>query len=287
MPSAPLSLLRQLSANSDPYRDPLAVLKWQSLSTAEYWLPRSALSLTGVAEFEIMDEATRIRLSQYEFIGNIQAGLSLEGIFLERLSRSLKHGLTTEEYEFMLHELREEAGHSLMFLQLIKRSGLPLPSLRGRYPRLAEFMGRHAPEDGLLFWLALVIGEEIPDRLNRYIRLDSATALNLLIRQMCTLHVVDEARHIAYARRAFETRAGQASRLHKAMLRPLANRIFRQFVEMVYHPRAELYELAGLRPGARWRALALASAPRREFIRKLVSPTARLLGEHGFQVTVA
>lgn len=286
MPSVPVNLLQQLSANSDPYRDPLAVLKWQNLSTAEYWLPRSALSLNGVAEFEAMDEATTVRLSQYEFIGIMQAGLWLEAIFLERLSRSLKHGLTTEEYEFMLHELREEAGHSLMFLQLIKRSGLPLPGLRGRYPRLAELVGRHAPEDSLLFWLAVVIGEEIPDRLNRHIRLDSTTGLNSLIRQMCTLHVVDEARHIAYARRLFETRAGQASRLHKAVLSPLVNRLFCQFVDMIYLPRPELYELAGLRPGARWRALARASAPRREFIRQLVGPTVRLLGEQGFQVTV-
>lgn len=284
MPSAPVNLLRQLSANSDPYRDPLAVLGWQRLNAAEYWLPKPALSLAGVTEFEIMDEAARIRLSQYEFIGIIQAGLWLEAIFLDRLSRSLRKGRAAEEYEFLLHELREEAGHSLMFLQLMRRSGLPLPGLLGRYPRLAEFVGRHAPEDSLLFWLAVVIGEEIPDRLNRYIRLTSATAVNPLIRQMCTLHVVDEARHVAYARRAFELKSEQASRLRRAMLNPLVGRLFRQFVDVIYFPRAELYELAGLRPGTRWRELARASAPRREFIGQLVRPTARFLEEHGFRV---
>jgi hypothetical protein len=36
-PDAPL--LEQLSANSVPYRDPLAVLDWRALNLERYWLP--------------------------------------------------------------------------------------------------------------------------------------------------------------------------------------------------------------------------------------------------------
>ena len=70
MGNSEVSLLRQLSANSDPYRDlvitlllgtiPLAALDWRSLSLNHYWLPPEALSLHGLAEFNALSEAAKM-----------------------------------------------------------------------------------------------------------------------------------------------------------------------------------------------------------------------------------
>lgn len=279
------SLLRQLAANSAPYRDPLSVIDWSGLDVAGYWLPPEALSLHGTPEFEALPESTRVRVSQYEFLGILQAALWLERIFMERVTRGLRGTASRPEYTYLLHELREEAGHSLMFLELVERSGLPLPESPGFSPaRLAEWLGRHGRLGSPLFWLAVVIGEEVPDKLNRVLRLSRSRAVNPVIRQMCALHVMDEARHIAFARSALEASISGAAPAARWLMRPVIDYLFREFVVAFYYPRALLYEMAGLAPGQAWCRRARANPGRREFIRQCVAPTRRLLDSHGFPV---
>lgn len=271
-----ISLLRQLAANSEPYRDPLAHLPWASLSLDDFWLPPHALSLSGDALFAQQAATTQRRLSQLEFINFIQAGLWLESIFISRVSKDLAKSKNTAEYAYDLHEIREEAGHSLMFLRLIERSGLNLPSRCMRPPRFADFIGRHAPSQSLLFHLAVVLGEDIPDRLNRHLRADDA-AINPLIREMCRLHIIDEARHIARARDMLEAHLSSASALTRRLWQPVLRRLLKQFVERFYCPSTEVYELAGLTPGKVWRARARRNAARKAFLEKMLQPTLHLL----------
>lgn len=76
MPTSDHALLGQLSSNSLPYRDPLAVIDWAALDVHGFWLPEPepALSLYGLPEYEALAPEVKRRLSQYEFI-NVQAGL--------------------------------------------------------------------------------------------------------------------------------------------------------------------------------------------------------------------
>lgn len=284
MAYAELSLLEQLATNSSPYHDPLLRLNWDALDTKAYWLPPTAISLFGTPEYDALAENTRIRLSQYEFTGFIQAGLWLEAIFVERLSRNLKHTQSAQELAYYLHEIREESGHSLMFLKLMEKSGLRLPGVWRNRPRMADFLGRHAPINTTLFWLAVTIGEEVPDKLNRYIRRHGSDSVDPLIRQMCTLHVIDEARHIAHARSALERSLLRTSALQKKILTPVINVLIRQFVSTFYLPQADVYELTGLNPGHQWRETARRNPVRHEFIRSCLNPSLNLLRSHGFAV---
>jgi hypothetical protein len=127
----------------------------------------------------------RQRLSRYEFVNVMCSGLWLERAFLQRVSRRLDATLARAEYEFFLHEMREEAGHSLMFLKAIQASGLELPEDVWRAPRCADWLARYAPAGSALFWLAMVIGEDVPDRFNRYVRTESA-AIHPAVAQICT-----------------------------------------------------------------------------------------------------
>lgn len=271
-----ISLLRQLAANSAPYRDPLLHLPWEALSLDEFWLPPHALSLSGDALFEQQAVSVQRRLSQLEFINFIHAGLWLESLFISRVSQDLIHNRNTAEYAYNLHEIREEAGHSLMFLRLIERSGLNLPQRCTRPPWFADCIGRCAPTRSILFQLAVVLGEDIPDRLNRRLRSETS-AMNPLIREMCRLHIIDEARHIARARNVLEAHLASSSALTRRLLRPLLSRLLKQFVRRFYYPRAEVYELAGLTPGKTWRARARANPQRKEFIEHMLQPTLHLL----------
>ncbi|MDH5534069.1 MAG: diiron oxygenase [Betaproteobacteria bacterium] len=282
MPHTDHALLGQLSSNSTPYRDPLAVIDWGALDVQSFWLPEPALSLYGLPEYDTLALDVKRRLSQYEFINVMQAGLWLERVFLQRLSQRLEASLPRTQYEYFLHEVREEAGHSLMFLKAIATSGLTLPLGAWRAPRGADFLARRAPAGSVLFWLALVIGEDVPDKFNRYVR-QNAETINPAVRQICTLHIVDEARHIAAARSQLEAALLSAGALRLRTLTSFMNLLLRQFVGVFYFPPARFYELAGLTRGRWWRALARRNPAHRDFTMQCLAPTLRLLESYGLE----
>ncbi len=279
---SPSDLARQLSRNSDPYHDPVARVHWDQLSADQYWLPPEAVSLYGVPEFMSLPEEPRRRLSQYEYLNFVDAGLWLEGIFMERIARAARDAVNDRPtLKYRLNELREEAGHSLMFLELMERSGLSLPRRLCHRPRLATWFGRYAPLESLAFWLATVLGEEIPDRLNRYVRRHGEAVCSTVL-EMCTAHIVDEARHIAYAREVVEQRLLRTNKLTRAALTPVVQYLTRQFVASFYYPSPVLYELAGLYPGERWASQARTSGHRREFVQQCIQPTLEVFRRRGF-----
>ncbi len=277
MSSFDAALLRQLSNVSTPYRDPLALIEWGALSLDDAWLPETAISLHGVPEFETLSGPVKRRLSQYEFINVMLCGLWLEGFLLLRLARRLAPGLARSEHEYLLHEMREEAGHSLMFLRAIESSGLPLPEGAWRGPPLSGLLARRLPLTGAFFWLAAVIAEHVPDQFNRAVR-QSAQHVNTAVRQILSVHTVDEARHIALARERLETLVGGSGAARRAVL---ACALIRDLVGVCYFPAPRFYELAGLTPGAAWRRRALGNPARRTFIAQCLGPTRRLLNSLG------
>jgi hypothetical protein len=274
------ALLRQLSVNSSPYRDPLALVSWHQLAAPGPWLPDEALSLYGLPELDALPAATRHRLSRYEFLNVMCCGLWLEGLFVRRMARRLATALPRAQREYLLHELREESGHSLMFLRAIEAAGVDLPEGSWRAPRAADIAGRSAPAGGGLFWLAMLIGEDVPDRFNRYVR-GLGDAANPAVRQISSLHAVDEARHIVLAKRMLEENLAGAGRLRRAALGAAARLLLRQMTRTFYFPPARFYELAGLGAGARWRAAALRNPARWRFVRSRAAPTVRALESLG------
>lgn len=283
MPGIDTALLRQLSENSARYHDPVARVDWSQLDTGSGWLPESALSLHGLADFEALPAATRQRLSQYEFINVLHCGLWLEALFLQRMSRRLAPGMPRAEHEYLLHELREEAGHSLMFLRAIESSGLALPDGSWRAPRAAGALGRCAPAGGGLFWLAMLIGEDVSDKFNRHLR-GQPDGVNPAVRQICTLHVTDEARHIAAARRNLELALAGAGAARRRLLSGAARLLLSQMARAFYYPPANFYELAGLPCGTDWRRAALRNPARQDFVAQRLAPTVRALQSCGLDI---
>ena len=283
MPSPDAPLLEQLSANSIPYRDPLAVLDWRTLNLDRYWLPPEAISLHGLAEFEALSEAARMRLSQYEFLAFAQAGIALQRIFLESTARRLKHAEPNAEYAFLLHELREEAGHSLMFLRLAAASGLDAPDWRHSLPRFARPASRLLTND-VVYWFMMVMAQDVPDKLHRFVRRQAGAETSPFVRHMITLHMLDQSRHLAYARRSLELAMRGPGRAIVRLFPPVFDLLFNRFVRAFFWPRAELYERSGLGDGRVWRRMAMRNPLRREFVLKLAAPTMRLLAQHGIRV---
>lgn len=265
------------------YRDPLALIDWRQLSAHERWLPDASLSLYGLLEFDALDADVRRRLSQYEFINVMYCGLWLESIFLQRVSRFLLPGMPSAEHAHLLHELREETGHSLMFLRAIEASGVALPEGSWRAPRTAALLGRFAPARGALFWLAMLIGEHVSDSFNRHLCNESSD-VNPAVRQISLLHLADEARHIEHARGMLATMLATGGAVGRIALSAAARVLLWQMTSVFYTPPARFYLLAGLAPGTDWCAAVLRNPARAQFVAQRMAPTRHLLRALGLKM---
>lgn len=284
-PTKPTTLFReraaQLARHSTPYRDPIARVNWERLSHNAFWLPEQAISLYGTPEYAALPLATRHTLSHYEFTRFLDAGVWLESIFLQRLAQAAHTG-PMEARAYHLHELREEAGHSLMFLEFFARSGLQGQVFLQQYDRLLTRLGQQLPFQSTLFWGAILLGEEVPDRLNRYIRLHAEGVCPVAV-EVSVLHSTDEARHIAYGREILKTRLNASSLITRRLFAVILSLLLKRFVTTFYYPPDRLYEEAGL-PSGPWAARARANATRRLFVAHCLGPTVTRLRGLGLPI---
>jgi hypothetical protein len=274
------------AAATTRYEDPLFQIDWDAVDRDCWWLPPDALSLSGVAEFEALPIGTRRRLSHCEYLHLLQTGLWLEALFVERLAVLADRSPDLDRRAAYLREIREEAGHSLMFVELIRRSGIALPAARGMRARLGRALGaRLIPAGSALFWALVVVGEEVPNRLNRRLArgVENAT-LSTVVYRMATLHARDEANHAALARAHCEQETARLPAWRRALLSPVLAVAIALLVRQVYYPPSWVYERAGLLPVGRWRARARQNPIRGAFARETLLPTRTFLQRAGWRV---
>ena len=272
-----MSLHEQLSRNSTPYDDPLKSIHWNELDMDSFWLPEDAISIFGTSEYENLLPEQKKRLSQVEFINFIEAGLWLESLFMERIGRSVRQDRAhLAELTYHLHELREEAGHSLMFLELIKLSQkmgeIKVPNKHFNRLNVANLFAKFAPFNSAMFWVAVLVGEEVPDRMNRYIR-KNRESVCLPISEIVSIHIHDEARHIAHAKSMISNKLNGFSSLKTKIVSLLINKMFNDFVQAYYYPPQAIYIAAGLDKNINWQAISKKNHHTQEFVKNSISPT--------------
>jgi hypothetical protein len=277
-------LMRHLSAASLPYHDPLASIDFNSLHDETlWWLPPPLLSLYGHPDFEQLTEKQSYLLSRYEFMHFLQAGLWVEGLLMQRIAENLSNAEHDELYRYRLHELREEAGHSLMFLQALQTINLPLVSSPFRRKRFAHWLGQQAPFNSALFWLAVWLGEELSDRFNRAIH-QSKFELCPAVRQIAKIHMMDEARHMAAAKSFTEYRLQDMQMPQRLFLQWVMKSVLKEFLQVFFYPPAAVYAHSGLTSPERWRQKALENNSRKQWIMDSLRPVQKHLAEFGVAV---
>jgi predicted metal-dependent hydrolase len=274
------------AAATTRYEDPLFQIDWAAVDRDCWWLPPDALSLSGVTEFEALPIATRRTLSHCEYLHLLQTGLWLEALFVERLAVLADRSPDLDRRAAYLREIREEAGHSLMFVELIRRSGIAMPPARSVRMRFGRALGRRLiPAGSALFWALVVVGEEVPNRLNRRLArgVEHAT-LSTVVYRMATLHSRDEANHAALARAHCERETARLPSWQRALLSPLLAVTIALLVRHVHYPPSWVYESAGLLPAGRWRARARQNSIRAGLARETLLPTRTFLQQAGWRV---
>ncbi|MDP8015818.1 diiron oxygenase [Rhodococcus hoagii] len=157
----------------------------------------------GTPLWDSMSETERVRLTRCEVAHFLGIGIWLEvglQVALLRASHSADPGRS--DVKFLLNECADENLHSLMFANAIESIGSHF------YPRdrMLDFFGwlfRHLAWDEVAYGIVLA-GEEVFDVMQRdWMNSDDVAAP---IRRAAYIHVVEESRHMAFARRKIRDR---------------------------------------------------------------------------------
>jgi hypothetical protein len=192
-------LLRSSSKNS---YDPLLDIDWDApVDGAELdglaFLPFERVSLYGTALWDRLSHDQRVELSRQELASVASTGLWFEIILIQMLARYAYHQDPQRPHtQYALTEIGDETRHVIMFAKALDRMGTPTY----RPPRLVHQLARvyKATARGTTLFAPVLVAEELTDRLQRATMNDEA--IHPLVRMVNRIHVIEEARHVRFAR---------------------------------------------------------------------------------------
>jgi hypothetical protein len=250
------TIFNRLAAAAPTYKDPMNEIDWSADDPDLPWLPESVISLAHLPVWQQLDARQKRRVSQIEFARLCAAGLWLEGLMIHRVTHAGFVAADTLETQIVLHEVREETGHGLMFLKMIERAGMSGKHLLGPTGLLTTVAKLLDPR-GAGFWAMVFIGESVTDTfaLKALKAADSeGMAICPLAGQVMQWHHADEARHIAAAKALLGEKIKAMSAIERAGFRLLTKMLIRRFLNATLFPSLESLEAIQM-PNARevWR----------------------------------
>jgi hypothetical protein len=205
---------RLLKTSAEHSHDPLTEIDWAAPPTpGAYYAPPHRVSLYGTALWDGLTEEQRIELSKHELASYLSVGVWFELILMEMLVRhAYERDPKSAHVQYALTEIADECRHSIMFGNAIEKFGAPAYGPG----RLAHVLGRGFGKRsrGPLIFAAALYVEEILDVLQRELIRDES--LQPLARSVAKIHVIEEARHIKYARAEIARSYGRLSPLMRA-----------------------------------------------------------------------
>jgi P-aminobenzoate N-oxygenase AurF len=252
-------LLRSTAAFS---YDPELDIDWSApLDPGKWFLPEHRCSLYGTKLWDELSPDQRRTLAAHEAASIAGFGIWLELILLRMLGKLAYEGdPRTRHVQYALAEIAEECRHSTMFARMIERMGTPSYGPGRRVHALGRLLP--AVAYGPALWGAVLLGEEITDRVQREMVGDES--IQPLMRMVNRIHILEEARHIGFARAELTRSVAGLSRAelpyHRLLLARVAHIVSRSLIS------PEVYRSVGLDPRAGRRA-ALANPAHQQTIR--------------------
>jgi hypothetical protein len=266
-------LLRSTAALS---YDPELDIDWSApLEEDKGFLLEHRCSLYGTPMWAQLTPEQRRELSKHEAASVAGVGIWLEFMLLRLLTKVTYYGdPASPRVQYALAEMAEECRHSTMFAKMIERLGTPVYGPPPHVRRLGAIMSTMAY--GPAMWGAVLIGEEITDRFQREMVGDDS--VQPLMRMVNRIHIVEEARHIGFARDELTRSVAGLSRAelpyHRGMLARIGFVVARSLIS------PEVYKSVGLDPRVA-RRVALANPAHQQSIRFGGEKVMAFLGDAG------
>ncbi len=244
---APLDRVRKtatrlLGSSARNSYDPDLDIDWDAPVELDMkFMPFERTSLYGTALWDRMTEEQRVELSRQELASVAGTGLWFEIILVQMLARWAYHQDPQDpRTQYALTEIGDETRHIVMFAKAIARLGSPTYRPSNFVHQLARVY--KATARGPALFAPVLVAEEITDRLQRETVNDET--VHPLVRMVSRIHIVEEARHVRFAREEVERQMAKAGPIAK-VISNLASAVVATFVaESLISP--DVYRTVGL-----------------------------------------
>jgi hypothetical protein len=190
---------RLLGSSAKNSYSPDLDIDWDAPPVEGMWhMQPERVSLFGTPLWEAMTDAQRIELSKAEVISVARVGLWFEILLMGMLAaHAYNQDPASEHTQYALTEIGDETRHSVMFARWADKYGgehyKPHPVVH-HLGKLFRFVAPTGPS----MWAATLVAEELLDRLQREGMADGR--LQPMTRMVARIHVIEEARHVRFAR---------------------------------------------------------------------------------------
>lgn len=205
---------RLLKSAAKQSYDPEIDIDWDAPEVPGlWWMQPERMSLYGTRLWDRLSEEQRIELSKHEVCSIASVGLWFEIVLMQLLLKdAYRADPRSPRTHFVLTEVADECRHSMMFGKAIGRFGAPAYGPREQFNSLARIYPTISRGAGA--FASILIGEEPVDRWQREMLNDER--IQPLVRMVMRIHVLEEARHVTFARDELEKSLrgiGRAERL--------------------------------------------------------------------------
>jgi len=200
---------RLLGSAAKKSYDPVVDIDWAAPIPADlYGLSPEWSTLYGTPLWNSMTEDQRITLTIHEYCSISGVGIWFEGLLMQLVLKDIYGEDPAQPHvQWALTEIADECRHSVMFARTAEKFGAPSYQPPASILRLGKaFVKRF---DGPAAYAAILVAEEILDIFQRDLMKDDR--VQPLTRATSQIHVVEEARHMRFAREEVARRAPELS----------------------------------------------------------------------------
>ena len=167
-----------------------------------YHLQPERMTLYGTELWDGLSEQQRIELSKHEVISVARVGLWFEVLLMGMLAaHTYNQDPASAHAQYALTEIGDETRHSVMFARWADMYGGNHYAVHPLVHQLGKVFRLVAPT-GPSMWAGTLVAEELLDRLQREGMNDER--VQPMTRMVSRIHVVEEARHVRFAREELE-----------------------------------------------------------------------------------
>ncbi|WP_431042244.1 AurF N-oxygenase family protein [Streptomyces sp. P1-3] len=233
---------RLLESSAKHSFDPDTELDWDApYEDGKWFWPPELVSLYDTPLWRRMPEEQRLDLARHEAAALASLGIWFEIILMQLLVRHIyDRPVTSAHVRYALTEIADECRHSKMFARLIQKGGTPTYPVSPLHHNLARVLKTVSTTPGS--FAATLLGEEILDWMQRLTFPDER--VQPLVRGVTRIHVVEEARHVRYAREELRRQMATCPRWEAELTRVSSGQAARVFAVAFVNP--QVYENVGL-----------------------------------------
>jgi hypothetical protein len=215
---------RLLGSAAKKSYDPVVDIDWSApIPDALYGLSPEWSSLYGTPLWDELSEEQRITLTTHEICSISGVGIWFECLLMQLVLRDIYGDDPARPHvQWALTEIADECRHSVMFARTAEKFGAPSYQPPPAILRLGRAFA--AKGDGPSAYAAILVAEEILDIFQRDLMKDER--VQPLTRATSQIHVVEEARHMRFAREEIARRTPELSswqrRKHRTIVASVA-----------------------------------------------------------------